>query len=222
MGMSTIYLSEHTHDVLIEYLKKLGHELIFIHSTKLVYDAVSAHPDIYLCKMGANPDASIFIGDSNELGFKYPHNVKFNAVCLGDYFIHNLKYTAPQLLEAARNRGKQLIHVKQGYTKCNTVVVDDNAIITSDVGIIKALASTGITILPIQLGFVKLDGFSYGFIGGASGRVGNQIIFNGNLEQHPDWQKICQFIESRNLSVYYSTEYPLEDIGSIIEAKENK
>lgn len=222
MGMSTIYLSEHTHDVLIEYLKKLGHELVFIHSTQLVYDAVSAHPDIYLCKMGAKPSDPVFIGDPKELGVEYPYNIKFNAVCLGDYFIHHLTHTSPQLLQAAKDMGKQLIHVKQGYAKCNTVVVDDNAVITSDVGIIKALASTDIQVLPIQQGFVKLAGFLYGFLGGASGRVGNQIIFNGNLEQHPDWQKICQFIESRNLSVYYSKEYSLEDIGSIIEAKENK
>ncbi|MBN7772926.1 DUF6873 family GME fold protein [Clostridium aminobutyricum] len=219
--MSTIYLSEHANYILIDYLKSLGHHLIFIRSTDLVYDAVSAHPDIYLCKMGADKRASVFIGDKTQLGFEYPQNIGFNAVCMGHYFIHNLKYTSPELMETARNQGMTFIHVKQGYTKCNTVVVDENAIITSDAGIVKALNPFHMEILLIQSGYVNLPGLPYGFLGGASGRVGNQIVFNGNLEQHPDCKRICEFIESRGLSVHYFREYELEDIGSIIETDSN-
>jgi hypothetical protein len=216
--MSKIYVSENANLILKSYLKSLGHQLALVYATDLVYSAVSAHPDIYMCKMGADKKASIFIGDKSQLGFKYPANVKFNAVCLGKYFFHNLKYTSPILIQEVQELGLEIINVKQGYTKCNTVVVDEGAIITSDTSILKALKSYPIEVLHIQPGHVNLSDFPYGFLGGASGKVGNEIIFNGNLEAHPDFNQIKEFIESRGLTAKYFTEYTLEDIGSIIEA----
>jgi hypothetical protein len=71
--------------------------------------------------------------------------------------------------------------------------------------------------LLIDKGHIQLQGFDYGFIGGASGRIGDTIIFNGDITQHPDYEKIAAFIEDRDLKIKYFTEYPLEDIGSIIE-----
>jgi len=216
--MSKIYVSENANLILKNYLRSLGHQLELVYATDLVYSAVSAHPDIYMCKMGADKKASLFIGDKSQLGFKYPENIKFNAVCLGKYFFHNLKYTSPLLIQAVQELGMEIINVKQGYTKCNTVVVDDGAIITSDTGICKVMSAYNIELLHIQPGHVTLSGFPYGFLGGASGKVGNEIIFNGNLEKHPDFKQIKEFIESRGLTTKYFTEYTLEDIGSIIEA----
>ncbi len=63
---------------------------------------------------------------------------------------------------------------------------------------------------------MELPGYDTGFIGGTSGRVGDEIIFNGDLSAHPDCQAIRQFIEERGLKVRYFSGYPLRDIGSII------
>ena len=64
---------------------------------------------------------------------------------------------------------------------------------------------------------VALDGFKNGFIGGSSGRIGDEIWFNGNLENHSNFKEINDFINRCGLGIKYNNEYPLTDIGSIIE-----
>jgi hypothetical protein len=73
--------------------------------------------------------------------------------------------------------------------------------------------------LKVQGGGVLLPGFDTGFIGGCSGRVGNELIFNGNLEKHPDFERIRNFVTSKNVKLKYFTDYELCDIGSILEAE---
>ncbi|HHU17320.1 MAG TPA: hypothetical protein GXZ70_03740 [Clostridiales bacterium] len=92
-----------------------------------------------------------------------------------------------------------------------------NSAITSDNGIAAALKSHSIDTLTISTANVRLKGFPYGFLGGASGRIDDKIIFNGNLSAHPDYLRIKDFIEERGLRVVFFEEYPLEDIGSIIQ-----
>jgi hypothetical protein len=94
--------------------------------------------------------------------------------------------------------------------------VDEDSIITYDRGIAKAAEAAGINVLTVDPGHVELPGYDTGFIGGTSGRVGDEIIFNGDLSAHPDCQAIRQFIEERGLKVRYFSGYPLRDIGSII------
>jgi len=160
----------------------------------------------------------IFYGNAEQLGFEYPDNVKFNAVVMGNYFIHNTHFTSPDLLNEAKRLEKKIINVEQGYTKCNMAVINDSTAITSDKGIAKALESTGIDLLVIEPGHVRLRGQSSGFIGGASGRVGNEMIFHGNLSAHPDFDRIVDFLKKYQCNFKYFEEFELEDIGSIIEA----
>lgn len=215
--MKKIYISKNGGIPLLNYLSALGYKLELIDTQGITYAAVSSHADIFCCRMSAGEASEILVGDTAEIGFNYPENVKFNAVCLDKYFIHNLKHTSPVLLYEAQKRGLELINVKQGYTKCNIVVVDGHSVITSDEGIFNTLSRySDIEVLKIRQGFIKLSGFEYGFLGGASGRVGNEIIFNGNLAAHPDFNAICEFIQNRGLQVKYFPEYELEDIGSII------
>jgi len=213
--MSKIYLSEHANPILVKYLETRGHEILFVSAASCTYDSISAHPDIYMCKFGAG---KLFQGDPKELGFNYPDNIKFNAVVMGDYFIHNLKFTSQNLLAEAKRLEKQLIDVPQGYTKCNMAVISDNAAITSDLGIARALTTikADIDLLVVEPGFVVLKGQPYGFLGGASGRVGDEMIFHGNLAKHPDFDKISGFVKKHNCKLTYFEDFELEDIGSIL------
>ena len=210
--MRTIYISETANPLLIDYLKQQGHIIKIVKMSDITYKPVSSHPDIYMCSMG--PGKPVFFGCPEKIGSKYPENIIYNAACTGKYFIHNTKYTDAELLEFAESL--EIIDVPQGYTKCNTLIVDEYSIITSDAGIYNSCYGI-LDVLLIEKGHIKLQGFDYGFIGGASGRVGDTIIFNGNITQHPDYEKITAFIESRGLKIKYFTGYPLEDIGSIIE-----
>lgn len=215
--MNDVYVSKYAEKKLIDYLCSSDFTVRSVSPGGRTDQAIDAHPDIYYCKMGVTEHPQLFKGDPREIGASYPENIRFNAVCLDKYFIHNIKNTSPALIREAQNLQLELINVKQGYTKCNCVVVDGHSIITSDQGIIGTLKKyPDIDVLPICQGFVSLDGFEYGFLGGASGRVGDEIIFNGNLSAHPDYDSIGRFIASRHLQLKFFPEYPLTDVGSIL------
>lgn len=71
-------------------------------------------------------------------------------------------------------------------------------------------------VLLVEPCFVKLRGADTGFIGGASGRVDGEIVFNGDLSVHPNFREITTFIETQGLGCKWFESYELEDIGSII------
>ena len=213
--MKKVYLSSGANPILTEYLKARGYEISFVYPVPPVYAPVNSHPDIYMCRMSRH---KIFRGKPEKLRRDYPGDALYNAVCIGEYFIHNLKITDTGLLREARVSGMRLIDVPQGYTKCNMVVVDDGAAVTSDRGIANALKDTDIDLLVVSPGHVLLNGFPYGFLGGASGRVGDELIFHGNLSGHPDFGRIVAFLKKRECKFKYFNQFELEDIGSIIEA----
>ncbi|HWQ80326.1 MAG TPA: hypothetical protein VN381_15975 [Anaerovoracaceae bacterium] len=231
--MNTICLSENANNILKERLRIKKYELIEVKKTDAVYESISAHCDIYLCKiyneLVVAPVQAPLIRDEllrcgisyyqgvDRVGYRYPANIRYNAAQVGRHLIHDTSHTDPAILNIARELGMKLIHVKQGYSKCNLVVVDDNSVITSDLGLAAAMEKNGIDILLISPGHVDLPGLPYGFLGGASGKVDYEIIFNGNLSAHPDFEEIEKFIRQRDLRVTWFEEYPLEDIGSIIQ-----
>ncbi len=211
-----IYLSENVNNALVEYLITKGWTIKIVPPYSKIKTGISSHPDIYMCKLGIFDEAEVFFGDKAALGEKYPADVVYNAACTGKYFIHNLKYTSPELLKLAKNRGFTLINTRQGYSKCSLALIDENSVITSDEGAAKALKNAGLDVLLIEKAHILLKGYDYGFIGGACGRVGNVMVFNGDISAHPDYERIEDFILSKGLSLKFFPEYPLEDIGSLI------
>ncbi len=212
--MSLVHLSHRAGRELCRYLISQGHELDIVGDDPRFGRGVESHPDLRFCKAGASGPVLRLGGEVRE---GYPGSAAMCAVILGKFLIHRLDITDENILEYAKSRKLEAVNVRQGYTKCGCVTVDDGALITSDPGIIRALRGRGIEVLEVTPGHVALPGFPTGFIGGASGRVGGEVIFNGDLSAHPYFERICGFIRSRGLGVRYFKEYALEDIGSIIE-----
>lgn len=216
--MKKVFISERANERLERYLTGRGKTVVKIKAQNNVYDAISTHPDIYMCKITDKDGQRLIRACSGEPGFLYPDCISFNALCLDRYFVHNLKYTDERLMNAAKAAGKIMVNVHQGYTKCAVAVVNGSAVITSDNGIASVLEKLGdVSVLRVKPGFVLLPGFDYGFIGGASGRVDDELVFSGNLSEHPDFEAIRDFTELHGVKLKYFPEYPLEDIGSIIE-----
>ncbi len=213
--MSNVYVSCQADQALKKYLKEAGHRVCEVRSTVKMDPPISTHPDIYMCALRDG----LYHGERFLLHPDYPGHAIFNGCSTGKYFIHNLKYTAPDLLEAVRREGQIQVHVAQGYAKCSCVVVDEDSIITADRGIWKEAVKAGMDVLLIERSQVILQGYPYGFLGGASGKVGSTIIFNGDVTRHSDYARIRDFIESRGLEIVYFKDYRLTDIGSIIEEK---
>ena len=214
-----IYVSSEADNRLISWLSSCGYAVSEFRTDGIVSGPLSCHPDMFMCKMGVYDDyenISYFTQNETRLSPEYPKDIPFNAACTGKYFIHNLKYTAPVLLKRADELGLTVVNVKQGYAKCSTVIVDEESIITYDRGLGKACSDAGMNVLMVAPGHVLLPGYDTGFIGGASGRIGDNVIFNGDLSAHPDSDPITRFIEARGLKVRWFPEWPLTDIGSII------
>ena len=217
--MKLAHLSTFAHQDLRDSLANAGYDIKIFPELRSVSGLVSNHPDVMLCKLGAKSESPIYEGVADELNPSYPHDSIYNATCTGNYFIHRLDITAPDLIVAAKKvcgDDIKLINVRQGYTKCSTLVVDEDSIITYDRGISRSCEAAGMNVLLIEPGFVKLRGAAAGFIGGASGRVGDEVVFNGDLSAHPSFREIIDFIEARGLGCKWFTSYELEDIGSII------
>lgn len=206
------FISQQSNNQLIDYLSAQGIEISLVEPHANVAEPIACHPDIYMCHLGD----SIYVGNLDLLGPKYPLDVLYNCARVGKYFLCS-KNASKDLIFEAKKYGLELIYLKQGYVKCNVVIVDDNHIITEDEGIAKTLkAETDIEVLLIQGGFVSLEGYPRGFIGGATGKIGQEIVFNGNLSAHPDYDRIKAFLEPLGVGIKYFEEYPLTDIGSII------
>ena len=133
-------------------LKTIG-KPSFLHTDLLVYKSISGHPDIFMCQgeeglvvaPGLPPenlksliDAGVrVITGKSDPGKIYPGSARYNAVVTREFIIHNLKITDPAIPETFP--GRKLLHVNQGYTRCNLLELDINHFITSDKAIEKVL-----------------------------------------------------------------------------------
>lgn len=197
-------------------------------------DPVRAHADILLYHLGGNS----FIVDSSQqeiikylkklncdliivdgISSPYPNDCLLNAADIGDYIICNKSITHKAIL----NCGKKIVNVKQGYSKCSACVIGKNRLITDDLSLYNAVIQySDINALLVQKGSVKIEGYSYGFIGGCSGLIDkNLLFFNGDLSTHSDYLKIKQFLVKSNVEYIDIKNKPLTDIGSILPISES-
>ena len=153
----------------------------------------------------------------------YPKDILFNMAPLGKRVIGNIPFCDTTVTDHLMDNGYEFYTVKQGYTKCSTAIVGDNAIITADMTIAKIAASLGIDVLRVNsYREVKLDGYDYGFIGGACGYYDNTLYFSGNIEAHPEYQAISDFCKMHSTVLCSLSSEPLYDVGSIFFIKDLK
>ena len=166
--------------------------------------------------------AQIQIPDCSQ-GECYPHDAQFNLCTLGEHIIYNEKTSAREIVDFLTNRGHfKLVSCRQGYSRCAVCVVDSQSIITADRGIALRAREVGLDVLLIQPGFIRLDGYAYGFIGGASFKIASdKLAFTGRLTGHPDQNRILCFLASHGVEPVYLTQYPAFDIGSAVPLLEN-
>ena len=206
-------------------LEKKGFIVIPSLQLSTMEGALSTHPDIQLCKISeklvvVEPSTfEYYLGQLSPYGIKvikgttrvaagYQKDVPYNLATNGNIAIHHFKYTDKAILE---NMECNRIQVKQGYGKCNTLFAED-AIITSDFGIYAKIDGRKLLISP---GNIQLEGYEYGFIGGASGYFG-KLYFIGNLHSHPDFDKIDKFLIECNIEYESLGLGILQDYGSLI------
>ena len=153
----------------------------------------------------------------------YPLDAQLNLCAAGQHVICNPKTADADIVEYLTNAGrKKQIPVKQGYSRCAVCVVDADSVITADGGIADAAEAAGLHVLRIQPGHIRLDGFSYGLIGGAAFKLSSEkLAFTGSLDMHPDREAILSFLRERCMEPVFLTRAPLFDIGSAVPILES-
>jgi len=157
----------------------------------------------------------------NPASCEYPNDVGLNAAITGNNLICNVRHTNRIIIDHTIQTKKNIniIDVKQGYAKCSACIVDEHAIITSDVSIYEKAKQNQIDALPVEKGHIDLDGYDYGFIGGCSGLINingkNKLLFTGNIKLHPDYEKIKRFCDNRGVEIISLSEKKLKDYGSL-------
>jgi hypothetical protein len=204
-------------------------EIHFFESRDITYDAISGHPDVFLCQVNDTlvaapniPDRTmkelqergihLAVGES-PVGARYPETARYNAVCSGSYLLHNFRYTDSVITDLAGDL--DLVHLSQGYSRCNLLPLHDGSFITSDEGVFRVLRNQGMTVLKVTPDGIMLPGFKHGFIGGAAGILEDTVFFVGRLDQFSDGGAIRQFLEEHGQSFVELYEGPLFDIGSL-------
>lgn len=120
---------------------------------------------------------------SNECKKQYPLDISLNVLVMGKTLYCNEKYTAIEILNYAQNSGYTIINVKQGYSACSTLVIDDNTAITSDFGIAKAIKASKKNAILVNCDDVILKGYNHGFIGGSTAKINDKIYVFGDVSK---------------------------------------
>lgn len=219
-----------------EKLKKLGYNLIEIKQSEKVYQEISAHVDIFTCKIGKkliveptqynNIKTQLqeeVIEQGNEpIESKYPFDIKYNVCVIGKKALHNFEYTDSKIKEELQIQGYELINTTQGYTNCSIAIIDDNSAIVTDKGLYKILQKHNIDVLYLEyepdIKLLNNEGYSKrkGFIGGVISRIDNKVYVSGDLNKIDQNEQIRNFIEKRNLQLIDFKGLDVIDYGGIV------
>jgi len=148
----------------------------------------------------------------NKQSEKYPYDAALCACICDGVLIHNTNVTDPAIIDS--HNGK-IIHVNQGYSKCCICTVGNHNVITSDKGIANKLISEDFSVLEIEQGLVQLEGFDYGFIGGASFKSGNTVYFTGRFPEKAELM-IESYLNNCGVNFVYLTNEPAFDVGGVL------
>lgn len=196
--------------------------------------SMQRHADLQICHLGENvllaeptvyayykevlsPLGFEILKGKKRVGSTYPYDAAYNIGRVGNAAFLNPKIADPVALYYFETQGIQVISVRQGYAKCAILPVDEASLITADAGVARAAKHAGFSVLEIAPGGVRLDGFLYGFLGGAAGKTGKKTLYvTGSLSRHPSFSEILSFLEKRGIkSEEGSIPIPI-DIGSVL------
>jgi hypothetical protein len=219
----SMYISNKITRKIYDNLKNYVDEIILLPDFDLLPTPVASHADMLMYKLRdsllahnryyyENPDLfnGVKITLTNEyISNTYPNDILLNALNLGG----TVYCKADCISKYIRADADKIVNLKQGYARCSTCIVSNNAVITADRNIADIVSAD---VLLIKEGHIKLDGYNYGFIGGASVKVGDNILFFGDISVHPDYEKITEFCGKYGMKAVSLSDEMLYDYGSMV------
>ncbi len=192
---------------------------------------VNKHPDMLAVKIGEK--LFIHAGDirlasslskqqikaalsQTPVSAEYPNDIALNLFTVKKYLFANTEHASREVLAYAELLGYELVNVAQGYAKCSSMLLRD-AIVTADRSIYNAAMERGIDALLISPGGIDIERYDTGFIGGASGTIADgKVTVFGNIEKHPDGQKILDFAKKHDTEIISLGSGNLFDYGGLV------
>lgn len=230
----TVIVAGNISEEIYENLRNMNLKVIKTIAHKKVHNSIKFHPDIVVHPINHNllvVEPSVFsyykekfknthikiLKGAIELDSEYPLDIAYNVGRIGNYAIHNFKYTDEVIKYYLKKEKLGFINIKQGYSKCSMAIVGNKEVITADKIIDKLLKQYGFSSLLIKPGFIYLEDQNYGFIGGSTGNISNkEVLISGSLKNHPDKNKIEEFLKKADKKINYLSKEKIIDIGSII------
>ncbi len=111
----------------------------------------------------------------------------------------------------------KLIEVRQGYTKCNICILNENTIITSDKSIYKAATENSINVYMLADTQIELKGYDHGFWGGTCGLINDKkLFFCGDITRLDCTKQLLEILSREKIEPIFPKNINLCDNGSII------
>ncbi len=194
-------------------------------------EPVSRHPDMLMAKLdevifvhreyqkGKEILTSLgvpFLISETPVGKRYPADVRLNCFTVGNYLFAKENAVSEAVLAWAKENGKTLVPVKQGYAKCSTVTAG-GAIATADKSIFHAAEKVGIPALLVPPHPIEIETYDTGFLGGACGEIDEKTLgFFGKIEDFPAFSELNDFFSQRGVRLLSLSEKTLFDFGGMM------
>lgn len=218
----------------IQALEELGFQIIILPADERLASPISAHADVLLCVIAQTVFCELEYYEKNKYILKpieaygysivkckldrrkeYPYDIQLNQAVTGRYILGKKSACAKEILDFAKDRELEYLSVKQGYAKCSSLILNESSVICADDGIINALNNINISSQKIENGVneIMLNGYDYGFIGGASAVYEKTVYFFGDVSRHRDYERIKKFCSERGFTLHCLSNGALTDIG---------
>lgn len=205
-------------------LRKSGYEVIILPAFDPLGFPESTHADMLLYQLPGSSlllhgeyyreNRSFFdslgvntVTDERKISPRYPENILFNAFEYKGILYGKRDCLSVKLTSYYNNT----VNLKQGYAKCSCAI-HKNCLITADRLISEAIPGS----LLISPGEIDIDRYQTGFIGGASLSLPDGLAFFGDIEKHPDGEKILEYCRENRTEVISLSKERLFDCGGAV------
>jgi len=214
---------------IIQTLHTYGTCIAFI-SKDITHQPLAGHPDLFFCPIDkqliAAPNTPPeylqkldelnlpFMFGKTKVVFQKQQNTAYNVVVSEHYIIHNGTCTDTVIKEYKGER--EFLHVKQAFTRCSLLPLQNDNFLTSDQGIANIIESHSLPYCYVHPDEIVLPGYKNGFVGGCMGVYKNKVFICGHLDFHPEGKKINIFLANLGYEVIELYRGPLFDGGSLV------
>lgn len=208
-------IDQRSPEVVKNNLAKYVDDVFEFSSENITYNSISGHPDIFMFRDSKkliiapnSPKKLINFLDKKKINYalgikdvgeSLEESSRYNCYSTKDYFFCNQGKPDKSIQNYCAN--KQLIHVPQSYVRCSMFGLNNQKMITSDLGILKALKNNKIDCFYFDPTEIEIIDHKYGFIGGTMGELNEQIYFLGNVLKHKDGRRLQDYITASQKEV---------------------